>query len=256
MQKGSEMLELKSDLHLHTCDDRHDYVKHTAKELISLAEQKGFKILAITNHDTYTFSRDLGNYASDRGILLIPGIEKKIKGKHVLILNANLATEKIKTFEDLRKAKKDGLFVIAPHPFFKTKICLGGKLLKNLAIFDAIEYTFFYSKCINLNKKAENLANEKGLPIVGNSDCHILKYMGICHSIIYAERQALEDVFSAIRNKNVEVVSQPIFLPKLCSIYFIDMVIAKYKIKGKRKKEVSELVQEEINAELLFEREN
>lgn len=214
-------------------------------ELIDLAAQKGFQVLSITNHDTYTFSSDLENYALDRGILLIPGIEKKIERKHVLILNANHALEKIKTFEDLREAKNDGLFVIAPHPFFKINICLEKKLLENLELFDAIEYTFFYSKWLNFNKKAVKLAKEKGFPIVGNSDCHVLKYMGICHSIINAKSQTVDDVFSAIRNKNVEVVSEPIFLPKLCAI-FLDIVTTKYRIRRKRKIDVSNISQEKI----------
>ncbi|MFQ5823967.1 MAG: PHP-associated domain-containing protein [bacterium] len=239
------MIKLKSDLHLHTCDDPKDSINHTAKELIDLAAQQGFHVLSITNHDTYTFSSDIENYACDRGILLIPGIEKKIEGKHVLILNANQATQKIKSFEDLRKAKEDEIFVIAPHPFFKTHICLEKKLLENIDLFDAIEYTFFYSKYVNFNKKAVKLAKEKGLPVVGNSDCHVLKYMGICHSIINANSQTVEDIFSAMRKKNVDVVSKPIFFPKLCAI-FLTIVTTRYKIKRKRKIEVLNINQEKI----------
>jgi predicted metal-dependent phosphoesterase TrpH len=243
--KGLSMIELKSDLHLHTCDDRMDSVNHTAKELIDLASHKGFYVLSITNHDTYTFNSELENYALDRGILLIPGIEKKVEGKHVLILNANQATEKIKTFDDLRRAKEDGIFVIAPHPFFKTSICLGKKLLQNLELFDAIEHTFCYSKWVNFNKKAVKLANQRGLSLVGNSDCHVLKYLGICHSIIYAKSQTVEDVFSAIRSKWVEVVSKPFFLPKLCAIY-LDMATTKYRIRREPTREALRINQERV----------
>ena len=185
------MMKLKSDLHLHTWEDRRDMVGHSAMELISTAAHKGFKVLSITNHDTFTFSPELQSYAADRGLLLIPGIEKTIEGKHVLILNANLTAEKIRTFDDLHIAKRDGIFVVAAHPFFKTKYCLGEKLLDYTDLFDAIEFTFFYSKWLNYNRKAMQVAKEKGLPVLGNSDCHFLKYMGICHSVIHAESQTI-----------------------------------------------------------------
>lgn len=214
------MIKLKSDFHLHTCEDRMDAIGHTADELISTAARKGFKVLSITNHDTFTYSHDLERCAADQGILLIPGIEKTVEGKHILILNADWAAEKLNTFDDLRRAKRDGFFVIAPHPFFKTGFCLEEKFLEHVDLFDAVEFSYFYSKWVNFNRKAVWLAKEKGLPLVGNSDCHILKYMGMCHSIIHAEKQTTEAVFTAIRNHHVEVVSRPIFLPKLARIYF------------------------------------
>jgi predicted metal-dependent phosphoesterase TrpH len=217
---NDRMIKLKSDFHLHTCDDRMDAIGHTAHALISTAARKGFKVLSITNHDTFTYSYELERYAADQGVLLIPGIEKTVEGKHTLILNADWAAEKIKTFGDLRRARRDGIFVIAPHPFFRTDFCLAEKLLEHVELFDAVEVSYFYTRWMNFNRKAVRLAKEKGLPLVGNSDCHILKYMGMCHSIIHAEKQTAEAVFAAIRNHHVEVVSRPIFLPKLARIYF------------------------------------
>ena len=222
------MLNIKSDFHLHTRDDREDSIGHSETELIDHAAARGFGALAITNHNTHTFNKELQRYAEDRGILLIPGIEKTVERKHVLILNSSAAAEKIDTFEDLRKAKEDGLFLIAAHPFFKYPCCLEEKLYEHLALFDALEFCFFYSKWFNLNRKVLKLAEQKGLPVVGNSDCHLLKYMGVCHSIIHAEAQSMEAVFSAIRNNCVQVVSEPIFMPKLPWI-FLEMKLTALK---------------------------
>lgn len=224
------MVEIKSDFHLHTSDDREDHIPHSAKELITHAARRGFKALAITNHNTFTFNLELQNYAEDRGVLLIPGIEKLIEGKHVLILNAFPAAEKIKTFDDLWKAKDDGLFLIAPHPFFKTARCLGKKLYQNLGLFDALEFTFFYSKWLNLNRGVTKLARKEGMPVVGNSDCHLLKYMGACHSLILAEEQSTEAVLSGIRNNQVEVVSAPFFMPKLGQIW-LEMKLSGIRVR-------------------------
>ncbi|NIR51249.1 PHP domain-containing protein [candidate division KSB1 bacterium] len=220
---------VKADFHLHTSEDREDRVAHSAHELIKYAAKTGFNAISITNHNTFTFSRDLENFAADLGVLLIPGIEKKVEGKHVLILNAYPATERIKTFAELLNAKNDGVFVIAPHPFFKTSECLGNKLLENLDLFDALEFSFCYSKWFNLNKQTLRLAEEKALPVVGNSDCHVLKYMGVCHSVLQATDLTLEGVFSAIHSEQVQVVSQPLSLAILARILF-EMKFKKYKL--------------------------
>ena len=218
-------MQIKTDFHLHTSDDRHDSIGYSAEELIATAAAKGFRALAITNHDTFTFTPHLKHFAEDHGILLIPGIERKVEGKHVLLLNANAASEHIFTFEDLRRAKQDGLFVIAPHPFFKAVTCLEGKLLAHLELFDALEFAFFYSRWFNLNRQGVRLAKREGLPMVGNSDCHVLRYFGICHSIVEVESLTMQGVFDAIRAHRVQIVSQPIFLPRLAWIFaYVEMV--------------------------------
>ena len=203
------MLEIKTDFHLHTRDDRFDAIKHSAKELIDAASGKGFKALAITNHDTYTFNQELRHYAADKGILLIPGIEKTIQRKHVLLLNATPAAEKIKSFSDLYRAKRDGLFIIAPHPFYKMHTCLDDKLLQNIELFDAIEFSYFYSKWFDLNRKAVKVAKKYNLPLVGNSDCHIIDHFGICSSKVLADRLDTESIFDSIKKHKIKVVSKP-----------------------------------------------
>lgn len=218
------MIELKADFHLHTADDRYDNIAHTSYELISHAAQKGFKVLSITNHDTYTFNPELVSYALDHDILLIPGIEKTIEGKHVLLLNAFPAAEKIKSFAELQAAKNDGLFVVAPHPFFKAHHCLGNKLIEHIDLFDAVEYSYFYTRWINFNRKARAVAREYRLPLIGNSDCHVLSYMGLSHSVITAYHKTENAVFDAIREHRVKVVSHPQPFHKLLSM-FINMQI-------------------------------
>jgi len=69
---------LKTELHSHTIDDPKDgksIVVHSAQQLIDKAEEQGFQVLSITNHDQLLFSSSLEEYARKRGILLIPGVE-------------------------------------------------------------------------------------------------------------------------------------------------------------------------------------
>ncbi len=63
-------MELKADLHLHT-QEGDGFIAYDARGLIRQAEQAGFSVLSVTNHNVVTFSQDLQAYARERGILLI-----------------------------------------------------------------------------------------------------------------------------------------------------------------------------------------
>ena len=210
-------MQLKADFHMHTKEDRFDRVRYSARELIDVAAKKDYELLAITNHDTFTYDKSLSEYAADRGILLISGVEKTIERKHVLILNGDAAVERIETFSDLKAAKQDGIFTIAPHPFFRLGVCLGDHLLKHIELFDGIEHNAFYSKKVNFNVKAVEVANQFNLPVIGNSDTHILKQFGLCYSLIEAEKN-VESVLDALRNHKVQVVSGPVPILRLVSL--------------------------------------
>ena len=67
------MIDIKTDFHLHTSDDREDKVNHSAKQLIEHAARQNFKAISITNHDTFTFNSSLERCASDLGLLFQQG---------------------------------------------------------------------------------------------------------------------------------------------------------------------------------------
>src|SRR3989304_10233767 len=96
---------LKADLHLHPSEGE-AFIAYDARSLIDRAARAGFEVLSITNHDVVTFDRDLAAYARDRGILLIPGVEATIEGKHVLLYNIDIPPERIRSFADLRRLKR------------------------------------------------------------------------------------------------------------------------------------------------------
>src|SRR3989442_7963855 len=120
---------LKVELHSHTADDPLDRIPHTTTELIDRAAGLGYDALAVTLHDRQLDVRRWESYAADRGIVLIPGVERTIEGRHVLLLNFERGTEDVRTFEDLAslKARVPGL-VVAPHAFFPATSCLWNDL--------------------------------------------------------------------------------------------------------------------------------
>jgi len=214
------MKKLKADLHLHTKEDPEDIVKYSARELIDQGYQKGFEVLAITNHNQITYDNHLAEYAREREILLIPGAEATIDKKHVLLLNMDYSLRRIKTFDDLKLLKDGAGLIIAPHPFFPSFTSLNSKLKEHLDIFDAIEYSHCYLEKINFNKKAEVLAKKFSLPLIGTSDAHFLWQIGTTYSLIEAEKD-LESVITAIKEGKVEVVTEPLSLFKVCSIVWM-----------------------------------
>ena len=208
LKKTSPLNPLKVDLHLHTADDPHDRVRHTAKELIAQAAAQRFDVLAITNHHRLTASQDLSLFAKEMGILLIPGIEVSIRRRHVLILNPPPG-KSCSDFTSLAKLRRPETLIVAPHPYFPGTHCLNGLLLRHLELFDAIEYCHFYSVGINFNIKAIEVSESKGIPLVGNSDTHFLSQLGTTYSLIHAEK-SLEAIFAAIRENRVDVITRPL----------------------------------------------
>ena len=106
---------------------------------------------------------------------------------------------------------------MAPHPFFPHPSCLRDRLLKEIDLFDAVEFSHFYSRRINFNQRAVRLAREVGLPLLGTSDSHLTRQFGTTYSLIEADPSAAS-VLRAIRKGQVHVVSRPLALRQLVGI--------------------------------------
>jgi predicted metal-dependent phosphoesterase TrpH len=201
---------LKVELHTHTSDDPADWIPHSAHALIDRAAALGYDALAITLHDRQFDVRQLAAYAAERDIVLIPGIEKTIEGRHVLLLNFPPDTEDVETFDDLAKLKqKSRGLVVAPHPFFPLPCCLFGKMDRHADLFDAVECNAMYTASLNFNRPAERWARRNGKPMVGNGDVHRLEQLGTTYSLVDAERDPAS-ICEAIAAGRVRVATRPV----------------------------------------------
>ena len=211
---------LKVDFHLHTAEDPLDRIHHDARTLVDRAAEAGFGALAITLHDHQFEDRRLTDYARERGITLLPGIERTIQGRHVLLVNfPRAAAESVFTFRDLAwlKSRGSGL-VIAPHPFFPGGTCLRGQLDAHADLFDAVEWTYFWTRLIDFNAPAARWARARGKPIVGNSDMHDLRQLGRTHSLVDAEPHA-EAICEGVRQGRVQLVTEPVPIIELTLVF-------------------------------------
>jgi predicted metal-dependent phosphoesterase TrpH len=202
---------LKVELHAHTADDPIDRIPHSTHQLIDRAAELGFDALAVTLHDRQLDIRPFEGHARERGVTLIPGIERTIEGKHVLLLNFQRGTEDVRSFADLARLRQEGQpgLVIAPHPFFPHVACLRDLLERHAGLFDAVECNAMFTASLNFNRPAIRWARRHGKPVVGNGDVHRLRQMGTCFSRVDAERNA-DAICAAIRGGKVEVEAQPI----------------------------------------------
>jgi predicted metal-dependent phosphoesterase TrpH len=201
---------LKVELHAHTADDPIDRIPHTSFQLIDRAADLGYHAVAITLHERQLDVRRLGPYAAERGVVLIPGVERTIRGRHVLLLNFDDAAQDVRTFDDLARLKdrQRGL-VVAPHPFFPSTCCLHGLLDQHRDLFDAVEYNAMFTASVNFNQAAERWAMRHGKPLVGNGDVHRLHQLGATYSLVDADPDA-EAICAAVAAGRVTVQRRPL----------------------------------------------
>jgi predicted metal-dependent phosphoesterase TrpH len=180
-------------------------VLHSAESLIMEAARKGYDVLSITNHNQLLWSGDLEEFAIQHDLILIPGVEATLCGKHVLLYNFLDYEPSWNDPKFVRENKGDSQMVIAPHPFFPIVTALGERFFRWMDIFDAIEYSSLSLPRFDPNRKAKRVARECGLPIVGNSDLHFLYQLGRSYSLVHAEKDR-SSVIQAMKSGNVRLI--------------------------------------------------
>jgi predicted metal-dependent phosphoesterase TrpH len=205
-------MPLKVDLHIHTSDDPVDLIPYSAIQLIDRAAQLGFSALAITLHEKQRKISDIAAYARQAGVTLIPGVERTIHRKHVLLLNfPAAAAESVDSFErvaDLKARHPEGL-VVAPHPFFPHPSCLGSLMDRHAGLFDAVEVNACHTASLDFNRRARCWAEAQGKPLVANSDAHHLSIFGTSWSVVESEADA-GAICAAIRLGRVRTQTRPL----------------------------------------------
>ena len=210
---------LKAELHTHCSLDPEDYrmCSHSAEELIREAAGLGYQVLAVTCHNLDVWSRELSEYAESLGITLIPGMEVHAEGRfHTLLYNFSTSWKNLNTFEKIRARRGPDTLVVAPHPYFPAWTSLGSLLEKNIDLFDAVEFSGFFTRRLNFNRRAARIALKHGRPLIGNSDAHMLWQLGRTFTWVRAE-PGVQSVIGAIRRGQVRVESNALSFQKAVS---------------------------------------
>lgn len=220
--RNSFCMKIKASLHIHTAEDKAEgyIISYNVYDLIDEASKLGFSVLGLTCHESFVWREDYFNYAEERGILLISGIELYMRhyflGNHVVILNIKpeeaRVAEKIKTFDELAdfRRKNPNIFILAPHPLYFRGESIGRKkLIKYIDLFDAIENSWFYTVKFNPNKEAEKIVQRFNKPFIATSDAHVLKYFNTDYAVVEAEKLEINSIFKAIREGNFINATKP-----------------------------------------------
>jgi predicted metal-dependent phosphoesterase TrpH len=216
---------LKIELHTHTDFDPLDRIPHSSRQLIDHAAALGYHGVAITLHDRFYDPAPDVSYARERGVVLIPGIERTIRGRHILLINFTKDVEQARTFEEIArlKARCQGL-VVVPHAFYPTGTSLGHRLDSHHDVIDAIEYNAMYTRWLNFNERAAAWARARGKPIVGNTDLHRLEQLGTTYTLVDSEPHS-DAICAAIREGRVELRTQPLASVRAAAIFAKMLVV-------------------------------
>lgn len=227
---------IRVELHAHTSDDRHDRLPHSARDLVARAAAVGYGALAITLHDIAFDPAPLAGFARQRGVRLLPGVERTIDGRHVLLINypidAAMAVAHLDDLAPLKARHPHGL-VIAPHPFFPIPTALGAMRLEGYrGVWDAIEVNAMHVRGLDWNREAVRWARAHGVPLVGNGDVHRLTQLGRTWSEVdvdlppdLPDRDAADAICGAIRAGRVRVVTTPLS-PWRAGLLFAQMTVS------------------------------
>jgi predicted metal-dependent phosphoesterase TrpH len=203
---------IKTELHAHTDADPADRIAHGVRGMVDHAVGLGYGAIAVTLHDRYFDPAEDAAYARDRGLVLIAGIERTIRGRHILLINFPAESARVRDFDELAELKAGhprGL-VVAPHAFYPTPSALGTHLMNtHAALIDAVEVNAMHTRMLDFNRRAITWARANGKPLVGNTDLHLLAQMGSTYSMVDAPAEA-DAICEAIRGGRVTIHATPL----------------------------------------------
>jgi predicted metal-dependent phosphoesterase TrpH len=189
---------IRADLHFHTCYSP-DATNSPKNIVEKLNKHPTIKAIAITDHNTlegYCKTAELARVYPD--VLIIPGVEISAEEGEIILLGIRqLPPEPWTARNVITFSKAENALAIAAHPYRGYGL---GDLAAKLDL-DAIE-TLNGITALDQNKKAQELAEAKGLPGVAGSDSHF--YYDPWN--VFTEVQAsldVDEILEAIEKGNV-----------------------------------------------------
>ena len=193
---------MKCDLHCHTGYSYDSIAK--PEKMVEAALRKGINCLAITDHGEVEGARKAIEYAKDRPILIIPGIEIKSKEGDILGLNIKeIIPNKLSGKKTVERIKDLGGLAVIPHPF-GWACSFRGDLEKLIPDIDGIE-VLNASIFGRGNKKALIFSQKHNLPSTAGSDAHFPNFIGRVYLEISGDNLSMEEVLTKIKKGSVKI---------------------------------------------------
>ncbi|MCP6719566.1 MAG: CehA/McbA family metallohydrolase [Patescibacteria group bacterium] len=189
---------MRCDFHTHTHYSFDS--KASLKDIIEAAAKRGINCLAITDHRETKGALEAEEYAKEKSILIIPGIEIKSRQGDILGLNIKeIIPDRLSAKETIKEIKRQGGTVIIAHPFAFLH-SFRGDLKEFLGEIDGIE-TLNGAAFSSWNKKAQDFAEKYDLPVTAGSDSHSPEFVGRVYLEIPGDNLSIEEVLEAVKDK-------------------------------------------------------
>lgn len=187
------MRMLRFDLHVHTFFSKDSLID--PRLLPKVAESRGLKGIAITDHDVFGAHRRV----EKSSILVIPGMEIRTNTGDLIALFIQEPVNSRDSLEVFDRVKSQDGILIAAHPFGFPRL-RGNITSKAYELLDGIEVVNARNIFQWQNEKAKKLAIRLGKAEVGGSDAHTLYEVGRAYTL--ADALSLEELRIAIKRKN------------------------------------------------------
>lgn len=190
------------DLHIHSCYSGD--CSSPVDGILAYACNIGLNAIAICDHDTIEGSLEAQRLVEEGGfdIVVVPGIEVTTNRGHLLILGAQQAFPKKKSPEEIiRMARAQDCMVVAPHPYKGYPQSLGNVADLDVDAIETLNSRYIFGR---FNKKAEKMAKELDLPMLGNSDAHFVEMVGRAYTKIDS-KPSVDAIFKAIASGKTSV---------------------------------------------------
>jgi predicted metal-dependent phosphoesterase TrpH len=199
----------KADLHIHSI---HSDGTASIPEILAHVAALDLHVIAITDHDCIAGARQAMQLARHFGVEVVVGEEVSTADGHLLALFIEDELPPGRpAAETIAAAHAQGGLCIAAHPYDRSVPSLGARGLARRAAgpargdwpLDALEglnagVIWTQRGC---NPRAQRVAGELGLPVVGGSDAHSLTAIGQAYTL-FPGRSA-GDLYNAIRRGEV-----------------------------------------------------
>ena len=172
-------------------------------EIVLYALKENINVLSITDHDTFLGSVLAEKYSHSSDVLVLLGAEFGFPEGDVLVYcvdePAISGYSSLEEFIDF--AREENCIIVPAHPFDSRRNSIGEKIYEYK--WDAVE-GFNGASCMSDNELAIRVAKELGLPVLGNSDAHVVDDIGRIY-MLTEPVDTVEDVIDNILRGQIRI---------------------------------------------------
>jgi len=164
------------DLHIHS---RHSFDSLARpRDIVGAAKRKGLDGIAVTDHDTMAGGLEAREANNDQGFVVIVGAEICSSAGDIIGLFLEEEIEAREPLAVVAEIHRQGGIAVLPHPF--RGHMLSEELVETVDVVEA-----FNPRCDREeNRRAVELANKHGKPIVAGSDAHTIGEIGLARTVL------------------------------------------------------------------------